>query len=271
MLSFLKRTRTRYILQRYAINHHLWEQATGTMYFLEGMSSAEKTRLRELSTLFLHYKKFIGVDISVTPIMRVTIAAQACLPIFSLGLGLLGGWNSIIIYPGAFQISRNETDEYGIVHHSKRILIGEAWLNGSLVLSWDNIVRDLHQPHQGYNVVIHEIAHKLDMLNGRANGMPPLPDDMQREQWSEILGNAYELLNQRLDRHQRICVNAYASISPAEFFAVFSEYFFCAPEILQPHFTDVYHQLRLYYRQDTLVRHCQSLKWTNSIQQTYSS
>ena len=255
-MNIFKRARTRYILQRYAIKHDLWETVTSELRLLQGMSSVEKAYLRELSTLFLHQKRIIGVDMHVTEAMRVFIAAQACLPILALGLELLTGWTDIIIYPGAFRVSRDEKDEYGIVHHNERVLSGEAWSKGPVILSWDDVERDLQLLHQGHNVIVHEIAHKLDMLNGLANGMPPLHVAMQTTQWTAALSAAYEDLNQQLEDHHRVCVNPYAATSPAEFFAVFSEYFFCTPDILHTHFAHVYEQLRLYYRQDPLHR-CQ--------------
>jgi Mlc titration factor MtfA (ptsG expression regulator) len=107
---------------------------------------------------------------------------------------------------------------------------------------------------QGHNVIVHELAHKLDMLNGGANGVPTLHSQIQGTQWTTAFREAYQQLNQRLEHHQRVCINPYAATSPAEFFAVFSEYFFCAPDVRNIHFTDVYQQLRLYYRQDPLRR-----------------
>ena len=253
-MNFLKRARTIYILHRYAIKHNLWESVTGELHLLQGISSVEKAHLRELSTLFLQQKRMTGIKIQVTERMRVIIAAQACLPILTLGIELLSGWTDIIIYPNAFQVSRDEADEYGFVHHNERILSGEAWSRGPIILSWDDVEQNLQALHQRHNVIIHEIAHKLDMLNGAANGMPPLHITMQIAQWTAALSEAYEQLNQRLENHHQIFINPYAATSPAEFFAVFSEYFFCDPAILQIHFANVYKQLRLYYRQDPLSK-----------------
>lgn len=253
-MNFFKRAWVRYILQRYAIKHDLWVSVTQDLRLLQRMSSVEKARLRELCTLFLHQKTIVGVEIQVTEEMRIIVAAQACLPILTLGIELLAGWSDIIIYPDAFRVSRDEMDENGIVHHKERILSGEAWSRGPVILSWDDVEQDLQALHQGNNVIIHEIAHKLDMINGQANGMPSLHVDMQIAQWTEALSAAYERLNQRLEHHHRVCVNPYAATSPAEFFAVFSEYFFCAPDILHTHFANVYEQLRLYYRQDPLSK-----------------
>ena len=254
-MNFLKRLQTRYILHRYAIHHDIWQAATEELRLLHGLSAVEKAHLRELSSLFLHQKTLIGINIAIIEAMRITIAAQACLPILHLGLGLLSGWSDIIIYPSAFYAARDEMDDYGVVHHRERILIGEAWSRGPMVLSWDDIAHDRLQGYQGHNVIIHEIAHKLDMLDGSSNGMPPLHYRMSIPEWTSAFSKAYAELNQTLEHHHRSCVNAYAASSPAEFFAVFSEYFFCAPELLLMHFPKVYEQLRLYYRQDPVSRH----------------
>ena len=165
-MNFLKRARTRYILHRYAINHDLWESVTGKLQLLCGMSSVEKAHLRERSTFFLHEKNIFGVqDFQLTDEMRVIIAVQACLPILALGIELLSAWSDVIVYPDAFQVSRDERDEFGIVHHETHLLSGESWLRGPLILSWQDIEMDRQRWQQGHNVVIHEIAHKLDSLN----------------------------------------------------------------------------------------------------------
>ena len=101
--------------------------------------------------------------------MRVAIAAQACLPILELGLDWYAGWTGIVVYPGDFRVRRTETDEDGVVHEWDDELAGEAMPGGPVVLSWDAAANDPQ-----INVVIHEFAHKLDMLNGAADGVPPL-------------------------------------------------------------------------------------------------
>ncbi len=253
-MNFLKRLHIRYILQRFPINQDHWHAATERLSLLQGLSSVEMAHLRELSTLFLHQKSIIGIKIDIIDLKRVVIAVQACLPVLHLGFDLLSGWQEIVVYPSAFHKERDEMDENGIVHHNDRVLIGEAWSRGPLILSWDDIEKDGLTGHQGHNVIIHEITHKLDMLNGRCNGMPPLHYHMSVPEWTSAFSNAYSELQQMIEVHHRSPVNTYAVTNPAEFFAVFSEYFFCAPEVLQNHFPDVYQQLRLYYRQDPFGR-----------------
>jgi Mlc titration factor MtfA (ptsG expression regulator) len=254
-MNIFNRVRTRYLLHQHAIAHDQWVEVTGQLASLQGMTAVEKAHLRELTTLFLHEKQFVGVqELQLTDAMCLIIAVQSCLPALGLGIGCLSGWTEIIVYPGAFRISRDEKDAAGVVHHKDDALIGESWSRGPLILSWDDVERDMQGQQSGRNVVIHEIAHKLDMLNGPADGFPPLHHGMAVIEWSTSLSAAYESLVRRVEHHHHACINPYAATSPAEFFAVISEYFFCAPEVLHTHFVEVYQQLQLYYRQNPLLR-----------------
>ncbi|MEC4747479.1 M90 family metallopeptidase [Methylomicrobium sp. Wu6] len=254
-MNWFKRAHIRYILHRHPIAHQQWQDVTEKMAVFQGLTAVEKAHLRELATLFLHEKKLLGVQgQEVTDAMRVVIAALACLPVLGLGFGCLEGWTEVIVYPSAFRVRREERDDAGVVHHQERSLSGESWSRGPLIVSWDDIEQDLRETRSVRNVVIHEIAHKLDMLNGPADGYPPLRYGMPVAAWSTTLSAAYQKLVLRVEHHHRTCIDPYAAANPAEFFAVISEYFFCAPDILHAQFAAVYEQLRLYYRQDPLTR-----------------
>ena len=256
-MNIFKRAHIRYILHHHAIPLDLWLDVTGKLPVLQRLTAVEKAHLRELATLFMREKQFAGVQgILLTDAMCLLIAVQACLPVLRLGLGCLSGWTEIVVYPGAFRVNRDNRDAAGVVHQDEQTLIGESWSRGPVIVSWADVEQDRQEFQSGRNVVIHEIAHKLDMLNGLADGFPPLHSGMPVTDWSTPLNAAYESLVQRVEHHHGACINPYAATSPAEFFAVISEYFFCAPEILNTHFADVYQQLRIYYRQNPLQRGC---------------
>ena len=108
-MNILKRARIRYILHRHAIAHDLWVEVTEKLSVLQGMTAVEKARLRELTTLFLHDKRFVGAQgLQLTDAMCLTVATQACLPVLHLGMGCLSGWIDIIVYPSAFLVGRDE-------------------------------------------------------------------------------------------------------------------------------------------------------------------
>ncbi|HNU63345.1 MAG TPA: zinc-dependent peptidase [Thiobacillaceae bacterium] len=189
-----------------------------------------------------------GLDIAA-------IVTQAALPILHLGTRWYRGWNEVVLYPGEFAHEGDETDEFGIVHRVRHVRSGEAWEGGPLVLSLDSVRMSGHR--EGYNVVIHEFAHKLDMNSGSVNGFPPLHADMRREAWSTAFATAYADLRASLARPQGMEdseIDPYAAESPAEFFAVMSEYFFEWPELVFATYPAVYAQLCQFYRQDTLRR-----------------
>ena len=136
----------------------------------------------------------------------------------------------------------------------ERLLSGEAWSRGPIVLSWSDIERDICDCHSGNNVVIHEIAHKLDILDGSSNGIPPLHYHMPIAEWTTSFSDTYVELQHHVQHHERTGMNSYAANSPAEFFAVLSEYFFTAPEVIASNFPLVCRQLEQYYRQTPLNR-----------------
>ncbi|MDX2478675.1 MAG: zinc-dependent peptidase [Gammaproteobacteria bacterium] len=253
-MNWYKRLYIYRLLKKYAIANHIWLEITGQLPLIKALTASEKAELRVLATLFIHQKKISAVKgLQLTPRMKVVIAAQACLPILNLGLQSYQGWHEIILYPGAFVVDRETHDESGLVSSNRSALSGEAWDRGPVILSWEDVERDSFNLRPGKHVVIHEFSHKLDMLNGRANGMPPLHPNMSLENWTESLSKAYQQLIERVDDQQAV-INSYAVTNPAEFFAVFCEYFFTAPDILLHIYPDVFDQLKQYFRQNPLQR-----------------
>ncbi len=219
------------------------------------LSSVEKARLRILTSVLLTQKAFVGQQgLELTDEMKLIIAAHACVPILKLGLNYYSGFVQVSVYPAAFWVERDERDETGVVHHNKRLLSGESWSRGPVILSWSDIERDMQHDHDGHNVIIHEFAHKIDMLNRGANGVPPIPASSSAKEWSKIFQHAYHHLQGRIQHHHKPCINAYGATSPTEFFAVASEYFFTAPQHLNQCYHDIYKELKLFYRQNPARR-----------------
>jgi len=220
----------------------------------KGLSAVERARLRELTTLFLHRKAINGVQgLTLSTEMAIAVAAQACLLILNLGFDSYNGWVEVVIYPGAFRVDRDSRDSIGLVTRQSRVLSGESWLRGPVILSWDDVASGLN-PSSGHNVVVHEFAHKLDMLDGSANGMPPLHSGMVRKAWATTFNEAFSRLQHLASYGYPLEFNAYGATSPAEFFAVASEYFFTDPHMLQYLFPAVYEQLELFYGQKPVTR-----------------
>ncbi len=242
-------------LERARIPETQWRLTVARLPLLDGLNPAEQERLRDLATLFLREKTLEpagGLGLELTPDMGPIIAAQACLPILNLGLDYYRGWRSVILYPAGFLAHHEYTDATGLVHRVHRPLIGEAWQRGPVILSWADLADPSHEA--GLNVVIHEMAHKLDMLTGEANGLPPLHRTMAMQDWSRAFTAAYRSLRREVNWGRPTALDPYAADSPAEFFAVISEAFFEAPEVVADNYPDVYRQLQAFYRQDPLTR-----------------
>ena len=233
----------------------LWQRILTELPTLWHLNSAEAEQLQSLVSAFLTHKRFISKgSLELDSWARLIISAQACLPILYLGLDCYRDWRSIIVYPNRFITHHPYQDAYGVIHSGSRTLVGEAWDQGPLVLSWDDVLCS----GDGFNVVIHECAHKLDMLNGAINGFPPLPADMDRSLWSRIFNAAYDDFCHRLETRQSTVLDPYAAESPGEFFAVTSEAFFECPQSLQQWYPAVYRQFKAFYRQDpgTVHKRC---------------
>ena len=267
MLSWLRRGRRPATV---AIDPALWDRATAPWLFMRGMGAGESERLRGLAERFLASKRFTGThELEVSEAMRVEIAAQACVLVLELGIEWFDGWSDVIVYPSQFMPEREVEDEAGVVHLTRDPMAGEAWLGGPVILSYEDVALagDQRARVAGYNVVIHEFAHKLDMRNGDPNGFPPLHAGMDAREWKRDFSAAYSDFTRKVEAAESLAserriqaaldklpIDPYAAENAAEFFAVASEAFFETPERLAPAYPAVYARLRDFYRQDPLAR-----------------
>ena len=184
---------------------------------------------------FLTQKEFSGAHgLPVTDEMAVAIAAQACLPVLNLGLKLYDDFKGIVVHPAAMVARRNMVDAAGVHHFYKEALVGEAMDGGPVTLSWQDVQQPSEPMARGYNLVIHEFAHKLDMRDGTPNGCPPLPSRQAKAKWQAAMQSAYGLFREQVVMAERFggqppWLDAYAATSPAEFFAVACEAYFVNP------------------------------------------
>ena len=253
MWKWLEDRRRKRVLQRFPIPDQVWDQSISLLPILQRLTAAESIRLRELATLFLHEKHFSSADgMTLTSRMRVHVAVQACLLLLGLDWRYYRGWSEVILYPAEFLPRREYTDEAGVVHVTRDVMVGEAWAGGPVVLSWPDA--EASGQGKGVNVVLHEFAHKLDMVNGRTDGLPPLHADMRIKDWAEAFKPAYEDFCVRIDAGEDTPIDPYAGESPGEFFAVLTEVFFETPEVLVAEYPVVYAQLSRFYRQDPMRR-----------------
>lgn len=251
MLSWLKRRRDARTLATRAIPDALWQLTLARFPFLAQRSGDDVTRLRAMSTLFLAEKEFSGAHgLQVNDDMAVAIAAQACLPVLELGLAWYDGFVGIVVHADGAVAQREFTDDDGVVHQYEEELSGEAMHGGPVMLSWRDVAEAGESAEYGYNVVIHEFAHVLDMRDGLADGVPPLRDRAAREQWLGVLEAEFEAFCDRVDEDEDTLLDPYAAEAIEEFFAVACEVFFVAPHDLRSQHAPLYELLRGFFKQD---------------------
>lgn len=212
----------------------LWRRALAGCALARRLDPDRQLQLRRLTAWFLARKQFHALaGVVLDDYWRVLIAVQACLPALQQGTGSLRGWRDVLVYPGEFRLGRSHQDSHlGAVSECARLLGGDTGVHGPLVLSLADVQMDLEQPWDGYNVVLHEMAHKLDMLDGPADGIPPLVE-ISRRRWIEQFQLAYQRL---LDApaHGGDCpIDRYAAHGLCEYFAVVSELHYSQPATLR--------------------------------------
>ncbi|HEY2628082.1 MAG TPA: M90 family metallopeptidase [Usitatibacter sp.] len=218
--------------------------------YVSRMPASLRAQLESHVQVFMHEKNFVGCDgLEVTDEVRVTIAAQACLLILNRKSYYFPKLRDILVYPGAFVVERVMG---GPMLHSDstRVLSGESWSHGQVVLSWADAAQGAAIPDDGRNVVIHEFAHQLDQEKGYANGAPWLGRGDRYASWSRVLGEEFARLQYNTATGQPTLFNAYGATEPAEFFAVVSEAFFEQPRIFANLHPALYEELRGVYRVD---------------------
>jgi len=230
-----------------AIDPSLWEPACAALPWAAALDAPRQARLRELAARFLHEKTITPLaDLRLDDVQRVQLAALCCLPLLEYGAAGLRGWSQLLVYPEAFRVRRSHVDAAGVLHEWDDELIGEAWDQGPLILSWADVQADLAEPDAGFCVAVHEMAHKLDVLDGALDGTPLLPAAWQR-QWARDFQRAYDAFCEEVDAGRETAIDAYAAEAPEEFFAVASEYHFSAPALLAAAMPEVAAHLRRFY------------------------
>ena len=229
------------------IDPQLWLAARTALPWLQALDGERDAALAALSARFLARKTITPLaGLALDDGQRVQLAALCCLPLLRFGSEGLHGWSQLLVYPDAFRVNRSHVDAAGVLHQWDDELIGEAWDAGPLILSWADVQADIADPSAGYCVAVHEMAHKLDVLDGALDGTPPLPRAWQLE-WARDFQQAYDALVRAVDRGRHTDIDAYAAEAPEEFFAVASEYHFSDPRTLRRAMPKVAAHLERFY------------------------
>ena len=250
LFSWLKNRRRRRILAEPFSS--TWEEAlqqnVGHLAFL---SETERYKLRQATHIFLAEKRFEGCrGLEIADEVRVTIAASACILILGMNGFYFDNVQTVLVYPDEFLVPERRpiTDELAV--EGEAVHLGEAHWHGPVIVAWNEALKGAREPGYGENLIFHEFAHQLDMLNGEPDGVPVIHEITLRHRWAEVMEREYDRLCEAADRRQKTLLDPYGANSPAEFFAVVTECFFDLPWDLERRHTELYGVLRDYFNQD---------------------
>lgn len=202
---------------------------------------------REKLKVFVWEKHFIGADgLEITEEMKVVIAAQAALLLIGIEHDHHRRARTILVYPSTYKVPGRDGGDAHVA--------GQAWYRGPVILSWDAVKHGAWDPKDGHNLVLHEFAHKLDMLDGYVNGTPELHDREDYRIWARIMTEEYRALRDQSKKGRAKVLDRYGATNEAEFFAVATESFFEKSLQMEKRHPDLYALLRAYYHQDPAER-----------------
>jgi Mlc titration factor MtfA (ptsG expression regulator) len=216
------------------------------------LSAEEQDRLEGLALALIADKIWEAANgFEITDEMMVVIAAQAALLILGLPDDSYRDVGSILVHPTTVVLTGPRSQGGGLVSDHPMPVLGQTSFQGPVVIVWDTALDEARHPGRGHNVVFHEFAHKLDMLDGTVDGTPPLADRTRFDRWVRVCTEVYERVVVGEGGHS---LRSYAGVNPGEFFAVATEAFFDAPRSLRAEHPELYGVLADFYRQDPAAR-----------------
>lgn len=214
----------------------------------------DQAELLDHMKVLLAEKVFEGCGgIEITDEIRVTVAAYASLLLLHRESDYYPRLDTILVYPYSFIVETRTKKSGSLVLEGEEVHSGEAWARGVVILAWDEVRHGIRWPRDGFNVVLHEFAHQLDMENGEADGFPVIEDARLAQDLGEVFEAEYEQLQDDVEAGRETLIDDYAAESPAEFFACVTELFFERPRAMKRRHPDLYEVLSEYYQQDPLT------------------
>jgi Mlc titration factor MtfA (ptsG expression regulator) len=224
------------------------------------LSKPEKDRLRDDLRIFIAERAWEGcASLVMTDEIKVTVAALACLLTLNIEHDYYQRVQTILVYPSGYRVPGHEVLGDHVVLEGDSDRLGEAHYRGPVILSWEEVLHDARHPGAGRNLVFHEFAHQLDMLDGTVDGTPPLPDAKSYRRWRKVMTAEYRQLNAAAEKGRPTLLDEYGTTNEGEFFAVATECFFDRPRDMARRHPRLYALLRDYFRQDPAAREADSL------------
>lgn len=253
IFSWLRRRRRRNLLSAPFPEPWLAVLERNVVYY-SYFSADEQSHLRDIARVIVAEKNWEGCGgLEMTDEIKVTVAAQAAILLLGMEHDYFSNVLSILVYPSAFQVPQ-QRHVGGWEVAEERDLLGQAMYRGPVILSWKEVRRDGRRPHGGRNLVWHEFAHQLDMLDRGTDGTPPLGSRRQVVRWQQVMTAEFKQLKDDVAAGHPTLLDPYGATNEAEFFAVTTEYFFDLPQELKEDHPQLYELLADYYGQDPAAR-----------------
>lgn len=242
-MGLMRRLRRKRILKREPSGE--WHLGLSAVRQLRGLDESRRERVERDARLFAAETHWEGCGgLTIGDGMKAVVSALAALLVCDTQTTLFENVSSVLLYPTSYTATA-AAGPGGIVSAESRRL-GEAHFNGPVVLSWGDSLIHATRP-MGRNVVLHEFAHKLDMLDGLVDGTPPLADRVDFDHWVDTMTSEYRALREGLAIGVPSALDPYAATNPGEFFAVATETYFERPHALKHDRPALYGLLRDYY------------------------
>jgi Mlc titration factor MtfA (ptsG expression regulator) len=250
LFSWLKKRRRRHLLAE-AFPDAWLSTLQDRVGHYRVISDADQHKLCDAARILIAEKDWEGCrGLELTDDMRVTIAALAGILILGLSDYYFDNVQTILVYPNAYVVKEERAFAGGATIEGDSDRLGEAHYRGPVILSWEETLANALQPGYGSNLVFHEFAHQLDMLNGAIDGTPNLQTNHLAERWARVMNREYRRLQAAESRGTETLLDPYGANDPAEFFAVATECFFDAPREMSREYPELYELFREYFHQD---------------------
>ncbi len=249
IFAWLRRRRRRKILA--SPFPPAWETHLNALPFFASLGTEAQRNLRGIVKVLVAEKNWEGCGgFVMTAEAQCTIAAQAGLLLLGVEHEYYRNVDSILVYPSTIVAPGMRAQRGGLVTSGDTAILGLAQHRGPVVLAWDAAHHGAANHKDGRNLVLHEFAHKLDLLDDYADGTPTLRSNERYAAWAKIMTREYDALIDKAERGRRTLLDKYGTTNPAEFFAVATECFFEKGRTMKRRHPELYRELSCYYGQD---------------------
>lgn len=211
--------------------------------FYRNLSDEGQAKFVEKIRDFLSYVRVHGVNVEISELDKMLVAASAVIPIFGFEYWKYHNVTDVLLYPGSFNNENFSTTEGDLRTLG---IVGNGPLQQIVVFSLPALREGFRRESDKENTGIHEFVHLLDKEDGAVDGVPEILLSKQYTiPWLKYMSEEIEKMKQH---HSDI--NIYGATNKAEFFAVASEYFFQQPHLFKENHPELFEMMERIFHQN---------------------